>query len=976
MITCNICDRRILSHSTKLICFACRSHVHLQCLSCVTISDSIYTQRYTNNWLCTRCAENELPFNGIHDDNEFHQAISESWLSCNQFSFEQIASMQFNPFETNDDQEIFPWHDIDPDLQYYNEMTHLENVSNCNYYVEDSFNKKCINDKTIDDRNFSLIQMNIRSIPKNLSDFEYYLNGLNLHFTIIGVSETWLNEANKDCYAIKGYHHISQCRANRTGGGVSVFVKDSISFKYRGEFSRNEPFIESLFIELPKSDTGFDKDTLIGMIYRPPNQDVKEFTNCLMNILQSSKHEKKLLYLMGDFNINLLEIEKHVASSEFLESLYSFSLFPLITKPTRITTNSSTLIDNIYFNNISSAHTFNGILFTGISDHLPVFTVSLNLKIPRVAQYRKARVYSSKNISTFNNAIKLINWSDVMNNSNGPEAFSMFYNMYCEVYNRAFPLQIIKPNYYNKKPWLTKGTKKSIKTKNKLYVKQLRNPSTSNIQNYKSYKRELNKTLKLSERCHYEHLLCENKQNSKKLWSILKDVINKKKSHSVPKQFNINNLSETDPHVISNKFNLYFTNIGNDLAKQIPTTVHDPLSYIPVALQESIFLSDVNSEEVETIIRSLKNASAGHDGIHTKVLKESYMSYLKPLTHVLNLSISQGFFPNCMKLARVVPLYKSGDPMNITNYRPVSILPLFSKIIERLMYNRLISFINKHKILYQYQFGFRNNHSANMALVILIDRIAEAIEKGELVVGVFLDFQKAFDTVNHSILLSKLHRYGIRGTAQLWFRDYLSQRQQYVLFSNAESEKSTVKCGVPQGSILGPLLFLLYINDLVHTSNSLMPILFADDTNIFLSGNSIQQITSTMNAELKKIVAWLHTNKLSLNVKKTHYMIFRSKRRKVHTDNNLYINGSKIDKVENTKFLGVTIDSQLSWQKHVSIVKGKIARGLGVICKARKSLSTNSLMTLYYSLIYPHFTYCVEVWGNSSNAHINSLIRL
>jgi hypothetical protein len=263
-----------------------------------------------------------------------------------------------------------------------------------------------------------------------------------------------------------------------------------------------------------------------------------------------------------------------------------------------------------------------------------------------------------------------------------------------------------------------------------------------------------------------------------------------------------------------------------------------------------------------------------------------------------------------------------------------------------------------------------------MALILLVDKIASAIENGEFVVGVFLDFQKAFDTVNHSILLRKLQRYGIRGKAYQWLEDYLSHRQQYVSFAESNSKRTVIKCGVPQGSILGPLLFLLYINDLVQTSNSFMPILFADDTNVFLKGRSLQEIISIFNNELNKLVNWLNANKLSLNITKTHYIIFRSKRQCVVTNNKLSINGSIIENVEHTKFLGVTIDSTLSWDRHISNVKGKIARGLGVISKARKSLNSQSLITLYFSIIYPYLIYCVEVWGNAAAVYINSLFRL
>ena len=259
-----------------------------------------------------------------------------------------------------------------------------------------------------------------------------------------------------------------------------------------------------------------------------------------------------------------------------------------------------------------------------------------------------------------------------------------------------------------------------------------------------------------------------------------------------------------------------------------------PCDYLKHAIVNKLYLDPVTADEVERIIHHFKESAAGWDELKPTVVKSIRKCIISPLAHICNLSFATGIFPDELKIANVVPIFKSGDEMVFSNYRPVSVLPVFSKVIERLMYNRLLEYINENKLLYKYQFGFQKGKSTHMALIALIDKISEALENGDCVIGIFLDFSKAFDTVDHSISLQKLSFYGIQGVILSWFENYLSNRKQYVTDNCIKSKTEKVNCGVPHGSILGPLLFLIYINDLSTVSEACMSILFADDTHMFL----------------------------------------------------------------------------------------------------------------------------------------------
>uniref|UniRef100_A0A8C6KCG5 Reverse transcriptase domain-containing protein n=1 Tax=Nothobranchius furzeri TaxID=105023 RepID=A0A8C6KCG5_NOTFU len=335
-------------------------------------------------------------------------------------------------------------------------------------------------------------------------------------------------------------------------------------------------------------------------------------------------------------------------------------------------------------------------------------------------------------------------------------------------------------------------------------------------------------------------------------------------------------------------------------------------------------------------------------------------SGIEPFTYICNLSISTGKFPDAMEAAKAIPLYKSGNKHSFNNDRPVSLLPQFSKILEKGFESRLDKLIEKNYILNNEQYGFRTKHSTAMTIMELTDKISTAIDNKNDFVSVFIDLKKPFDVIDHSRLLQKLSQYGIRGVAHQWVKTDLEQRKQFVQIKDHKSKLCEINCGVPQGSVLGPKLFILFINDLVNVSKTLCTILFADDTTLFYSGSNIEEVAKVINDELIQIKSWFDINRLTLNLNKTHFILFNDKK---NSDVSLEIDGIEIQRVKETKFLGVLIDEDLSWKSHISYIKGKIAKSLGVLHRLKFLLTNSGLLALYNSLLVPHLTYCVEIWG-------------
>ena len=439
---------------------------------------------------------------------------------------------------------------------------------------------------------------------------------------------------------------------------------------------------------------------------------------------------------------------------------------------------------------------------------------------------------------------------------------------------------------------------------------------------------------------------------------------------------NVNGNLLTSQKDVADKLNDFFINVADNLAKKIPKPNTQYQDYLKNPNEHSLYLSETTIDEVSKIISNLgANKASDIYGNSNKFLKMGGNTAAEIIVILFNQSLAQGIFPQPLKNAKIIPCHKGDSILEMSNYRPISLLPIFSKVFEKLMYARVISFINKHKIIFKNQFGFQSKMCTEYAVNSLLNNITSSLENHETGICIFLDFAKAFDTVNHEILLKKLEYYGIRGIAQKWFKSYLSNRMQSTEIGGVQSSLNQIKCGVPQGSVLGPLLFLLYINDIVKSSTLFKFTLFADDTSLYYSqkNNSGQDMSHVVNEELQKISHWLGANKLSLNVKKSQLLVFSLSKNKPNI--NLFINGEALKEVQYAKYLGILIDNKLNWGPHISAVNLKLSRGLGLLAKIRHFVPKNTLRSLYYTFINPHIDYNLLNWGMASPTNLETISK-
>jgi hypothetical protein len=872
----------------------------------------------------------------------------------------------------------------------YNFDTHHSLKPNFDYFETHDFH--VLKDKT--SSSFSLLHSNICSLQFNADNLQTLLTNLEFNFDIIALTETWNPDYNKHTFQapiLDGYKPYKGTTGSSLKGGCGLYIKDDLkplarpdlNVKIKDDAVELETYWTEIILEK-------QPNRLIGVVYRHPNKNDQRCIEILNDTLNKIKKENKKILLAGDFNYNLLLHESNPKISDFLHMMLDNGFQPCITEPTRIVSGCKpSLVDNIFSNSLETCSS--GNLYEKISDHLPSFVI-----IQTINNKPKTKTIRRRNMKNFDTGLfqadlllLLREIQTFTNPGDAEQAYLHFHKNYQTIVNKHSPIQILtrKQQELERKPWITNGILTSTRIKAKIFKQFKKSQNHEHYTKYKIYRDTINKLLRKSKKQYYKKYFAEHINNMKKTWTGINTILHRQKKQKTSDIFlNISGKLFTDQKTVVDKMNNYFINVAENLAEKIPKPNTKYQDYLNNPNEHSIFLTEVVPHEIDEIIKSLgSNKSGDLYGITSNIIKLGGPVQTQILTLLFNKSLSNGVFPSPLKNAKVIPIHKGDSIFELSNYRPISLLPIFSKILEKIMYSRVISFVKKHNILYQYQYGFQSGMSTEFAVNSLVNNIVKCLENKEVGFCILLDFAKAFDTVNHEILLNKLEYYGIRGTALKWFKSYLSDRMQCTEIGDTQSKLNYIKHGVPQGSILGPLLFLLYINDIVMSSPVFKFILFADDTSLFYSHKNKHDAINILNSELAKISQWLAANKLSLNVSKSKLLVFSNKKLDKSTTINqnisdadadvfkLSLNGESLNEVEWAKYLGVLIDNKISWKNQINAIKLKLAKGIGLLAKIRHFVPRSVLRSLYFSFINPYVDYNLLNWGMASPTNLDPL---
>lgn len=809
---------------------------------------------------------------------------------------------------------------------------------------------------------FKVIHLNIRSINKNFDDLIVMLTVTNMDYDVIVLSECWLSKVAHPP-ELSGYLSYKSDNNRNQNDGVVVYIKKQlhsvVSFPNFSEANCVLLEIDGL---------------IIVAIYRSPSAKCLDnfFSdlNCLLSTLRLSRN----LLLIGDMNIDISSSNNDINKDKYLNLTASHGLLPTYITPTRI----KTCLDHAFLKCNNRAAVL--LLDCPLTDHTPV-TACLNLDMAR------SKSDGSSLRTNFTAAVEEImktDFSSVTLCDNADLAANTLINSIAPILSKNTIIFNIPKKKIILKPWITPGLLRCIRHRDRLHKRyKINTDNEINKLIYTRYRNFCNGLLRRIKREFESFELKKARHNPKATWDTLKRIANLTVSSTSATNLLKSNI---DPKLAVNDVNRFFANIGKHLADKILAANLAGTASVQSSPCNSMGMTKVDEYEVSSIINGLRgNCAVGWDGVSSKIIKSCAQVLVPPITWICNLAITTGIFPKVFKTALVHPIHKSGPTDNVNNYRPISILSALSKVLERIMNKQLSSYLEKFNIISNNQFGFTSGLSTEDAVLSLTNHIAQSLDNKTKCIGIFLDLSKAFDTVSIPILLRKLEAVGVRGITLKLFASYLSRRTQIVKIGEHSSEELSLTYGVPQGSILGPTLFKIYINELCQLPLPHCKIVsYADDTALVVTGSDWSVTKLHAEHAVRTVMDWLNMNLLTVNVEKTKYIPFSlSSASEPPQDFTVAAHSCDLTgptcqcmnlcRTDCIKYLGILIDENMNWRSHIENICSRVRKVIFVMKKLRYTADRNTLIMVYEALCKCVISYCIPVWGG---AHKTSLIKL
>ena len=821
------------------------------------------------------------------------------------------------------------------------------------------------NDNMVNEQNeckgykLKLGNLNVRSLYPKIDQLETFVK--TKCFDIIGINETWLDKSVDDMeIKIPGFSVVRKDR-NKHGGGVCFYICDGIQYCTIDNIGNG---IESLWLSVKQRNK---KHIVIGTIYRAPNSN-REYCENIFNEIQRAKDISEEVIVMGDLNFDC--ISDNGLSQNPISCLESmFDMTQLIKMPTRITLKTKSLLDVIITSNYKK-HCNTTVIDISMSDHCCVYTeygTTINFeKLSKPNNEITFKNYKQFNLEAFKQELSdshFVTNCD-FENSELEHRWKLFMSAFLEISNKHVPSKTMRLKD-RCSPWVSNDTISMMYRRDFLKRKAVKNNDEQLWKEYRELRNDITKKIKSDKKKYYTDQLKECGKNPQKVWKFINKVTGGGKQTQPPSDLS------------ADAFNVYFSTIGEKIKESSSTKpVNLPWKNPPCSF--NFRFSPVNEEWVKKALMKLNsNSNVDILGFDRKLLRCSAEIISPIICKFFNASLITSTVISDWKMARVTPVFKEkGDKSDFSNYRPISVIGHISKLFEMVIHRQLLEYFHESNLISLDQSAYLKHRNTQTALHRVIDDWTDNICSNNLTGICSFDIKKCFDTIDHQILLLKLEKYGITNSELNWFRSYLADRCQIVRCNNKLSEKCNVTVGVPQGSTLGPLLFIVFINDLsqhvgIGTAN-----LFADDTLIYCNALEVSELNDKLQKCVNDVVDWYKHNNIVINAEKSCSMVVRSKRKSISDVFKIVVDDCEIDHVKSMNYLGLELEETLTWNKYISKLCKKLAFKISKLSRLSKSLPKSTLLKIYNSMIQPNLDYAISVWGCTSQANLARIQRL